>query len=1027
MNALEDSIVNTSKERSNDISKKASHRRPSNRQLPSSRVWESEMDFDCDDGLEELRKELEGAGRLQAKSIGQNIDEGKPATSQQVTLSRPRRVSEHTGSILGHSKIIQTVSEESENESQGDVTSNLVTGPSSRLTLNKAYSFIKQQSLFNLVSRMDALEDSIDNTSEERSNDIYEELSHKRPPNRQLPSSRMWESEMDFDCDGLEELQSELEGADPLQAESIGENIDEGKPEASQHETLSKPRQASNLQIVFEESETESQGDDTSNLARGSSSRLRFNKGFSFIKQKSLFNLLSRVDAFEDSMDDTSKERSNDISKKASHRQPPNRQLQSSRMWESEMDFDCDDGLEESRRKLERSGYLQIEPSASEEEIDDIDAVDSVAGESFSQVKQLCTVSQQQLIQMLKEKNYVLANELSKVTAERNQLKERQDGALLKGKLTLDGKDVNSQKWVADILDKSNSKRKPVLWSENWNSIPENSKQTPNDLQNGLNPHHLQTVCDKSEIKLQVDDNSNLVTVSPSCMRGVIAIDDGLFKGCALLVSVVLPTTITTIGDNVFWGCSSLLSVTLPTTLTTLGDYVFHGCSSLVAVSLPITITTMGSGVFNGCFSLVSVLLPNTLTTLGDYVFHGCSSLVAVSLPTTIATVGNGVFNGCSSLVSVLLPSTLTEMGEGVFNGCSSLVLVALPATLRKIGREVFNKCILLDKALEFQTKYSGMHEFLRHRFVDLPLHSLCYYYSDKQLEAIKKCITEDLFTTIKLDICKMTALHILGMVCVTKVNETAMASTAKGILQACYNANKNAATVEDIFGRVPIHYAAMNPHTSTEGFIDILARAKNEKGYAASFVDKDGNTPLSLALQHKASIDIHRFLYSVHPIVHPKLDEVISQYIKENQSPSIEDHLKHISRSEQHALVQHMSILDNEEHIKMWTDFIQDGKQCTVDFIESFAKCNDMNKRSLFDVARPAIREALSKRCFSLGCYRIDKDPPICMSNTAVALKVVRNYYSGNFIHLFNILLYGCVHIVLGPSEENISNDIKN
>jgi len=73
-------------------------------------------------------------------------------------------------------------------------------------------------------------------------------------------------------------------------------------------------------------------------------------------------------------------------------------------------------------------------------------------------------VPQHQLVQVLTEKNNALIDDLSVVTSERNQLKERQDGAMLKGKLMLDGKDVNSQKWVTDVPDKSYSKRKRILW-----------------------------------------------------------------------------------------------------------------------------------------------------------------------------------------------------------------------------------------------------------------------------------------------------------------------------------------------------------------------------------------------------------------------------------------------------------------------------------------------------------------------------------------------------------------------------------
>jgi len=83
------------------------------------------------------------------------------------------------------------------------------------------------------------------------------------------------------------------------------------------------------LQTASEESEIELQGDDISNLPTGTPSRPRRNKGFSVIKQESLFKLLSRTDSSEDSINDACKEPSNDISDEASEKRPSNRQLSS--------------------------------------------------------------------------------------------------------------------------------------------------------------------------------------------------------------------------------------------------------------------------------------------------------------------------------------------------------------------------------------------------------------------------------------------------------------------------------------------------------------------------------------------------------------------------------------------------------------------------------------------------------------------------------------------------------------------------
>jgi len=330
-----------------------------------------------------------------------------------------------------------------------DDTSNLTKSSALPPRFNLAFSCIKQDSLYNLVTRMDALEDSSDDTSTEPSIDISEEPSHRRPPKSQLSSSIMWESGIDFDCDdGLEELRRELGRADPLQTESVEDNSDKVLLVASQQENplrrgrisehidaifgdmkrFLKSHQKLNpqeLQVVPEASEIEPQGDDTSSLATSSPSPPRFNPAFSFIKQDSLYNLVTRMDALEDSSDDTCTEPSIDISEESSHRRPPNSQLSSSRIWKSKSDYEYDNGLEMLQGEFERADPLQTELSLSGMERDGTDIHDSIAVEFSLQIKELCTVRQnQQRLQMLQERNNALISTLSEITVEKNKLKK---------------------------------------------------------------------------------------------------------------------------------------------------------------------------------------------------------------------------------------------------------------------------------------------------------------------------------------------------------------------------------------------------------------------------------------------------------------------------------------------------------------------------------------------------------------------------------------------------------------------------
>jgi len=410
-------------------------------------------------------------------------------------LEGMKRISKSLQKLNSHE--LMTVLEASEIESQDDDTSNLAIGSPSPPMLNPGLSFIKQVSLYNLVSSMDASEDFV--------NVISKEPIHKRPPNSKLLSSQMWESEMDFDYnDGLEKLQKDLEIVDYLQTKSQGNDNSNLATASSSHPKLvspgiftkqdplyslvsrmgaiedsinvtskepskdisQEPRASRNtaailedikriskslqklnpqdLKTVFEASTIKSQGVDTSNLDTDSPSPFRLIPNLSFIKQESLYNLATRMEALEDSI--------NVICKESSHRRSLINQVSSSTVWE-------DDGLEKLQKDLKKADQLQTEPSIAPSiagiESNDTGIHNSVAGKSSSKIEELCTLLQnQQLVQ----------KQLSEITVERCHLEKWQDEAALPEKNpTLDGQDVNSQKWVTDNPDESYKKQHWIL------------------------------------------------------------------------------------------------------------------------------------------------------------------------------------------------------------------------------------------------------------------------------------------------------------------------------------------------------------------------------------------------------------------------------------------------------------------------------------------------------------------------------------------------------------------------------------
>ncbi|MDR1815167.1 MAG: leucine-rich repeat protein [Clostridiales Family XIII bacterium] len=93
-----------------------------------------------------------------------------------------------------------------------------------------------------------------------------------------------------------------------------------------------------------------------------------------------------------------------------------------------------------------------------------------------------------------------------------------------------------------------------------------------------------------------------------------------------------------TITGNLFSNSMNLETVWLGEGITAIGDYGggngFYQQTHLVSIHLPSTLTSIGSGAFSGCTSLVLVTVPSSVTTIGS----GAFDIGAVTNPAHIYT-----------------------------------------------------------------------------------------------------------------------------------------------------------------------------------------------------------------------------------------------------------------------------------------------------------------------------------------------------------------------------------------------------
>ena len=202
------------------------------------------------------------------------------------------------------------------------------------------------------------------------------------------------------------------------------------------------------------------------------------------------------------------------------------------------------------------------------------------------------------------------------------------------------------------------------------------------------------------------------------------------FRGCSGLISLTIPSSVTSIGYSAFEGCSGLTSLSIPSSVTLIESGAFRGCSGLTSLTIPSSVTSIGYSAFEDCTGLTSLAIPSSVTSIGSDAFYGCSGLTSITIPSSVTSIGSDAFYGCSGLTSLTIPSSVTSIGSDAFYGCSGLTnlyyiidekfetylskghpyidvkcgieyylndkkitSVAIPSTITKLGKYAFQNC----------------------------------------------------------------------------------------------------------------------------------------------------------------------------------------------------------------------------------------------------------------------------------------------------------------------------------------------
>lgn len=117
--------------------------------------------------------------------------------------------------------------------------------------------------------------------------------------------------------------------------------------------------------------------------------------------------------------------------------------------------------------------------------------------------------------------------------------------------------------------------------------------------------------------------------------QGIAFSDDNktLIKCPKTVISVVIPSCVTSIEKEAFYKCENLISITIPDSVTSIESYTFSGCSNLVSVTIPDGVTSIGYKAFDGCTNLTKVTIPASVASIGNEAFDGCTHLTRVTIP----------------------------------------------------------------------------------------------------------------------------------------------------------------------------------------------------------------------------------------------------------------------------------------------------------------------------------------------------------------------------------------------------------
>ncbi len=156
---------------------------------------------------------------------------------------------------------------------------------------------------------------------------------------------------------------------------------------------------------------------------------------------------------------------------------------------------------------------------------------------------------------------------------------------------------------------------------------------------------------------------------------GIRSIEEGVYKDCHLLESIVLSDDTASIGRSAFENSRWLKKVSGAGSVSSVGAQAFSGCQSLEEIDLSDRLRELGSRCFEHCCSLKDIHISEQLEEIPERTFFRCRSLKELVIPKSVKTVGPEAFAFCTGLEKVYVHED-TGVADRAFAYCDSAEII---------------------------------------------------------------------------------------------------------------------------------------------------------------------------------------------------------------------------------------------------------------------------------------------------------------------------------------------------------------